>query len=119
MKRADIILIAAVIVICLGLFLSGKISQKQGASAIVEIDGEHYGTYGLDEDMEIEIASGNRIAIENGGVRMIQADCPDHLCVHQGRISHSGEMIVCLPNRVTVQICGEQSTEDAPDAIAG
>jgi hypothetical protein len=48
---------------------------------------------------------------------MTQADCPDKLCVHQKAISATGETIVCLPNKVVVEIAGE--TEDAEfDTIA-
>ena len=51
---------------------------------------------------------------------MISADCPDHLCVKQGKISADGEMIVCLPNKVTVQISDETAVKDEeqPDVIA-
>lgn len=119
MKKADMILAVSVIGLCLILFWARSAFQKQGAFAVVEIDGEHYGTYELGRDGKIEIGSGNCIAIEDGKVWMLRADCPDQLCVRQGKISRDGEMIVCLPNRVTVQVSDEGSTDVVPDAIAG
>ena len=68
----------------------------------------------------IDIGSTNQIEIKDNTVRMVQADCPDHLCVKQGKIKSEGEMIVCLPNKVTVRISGEDAFkgDDQPDVIA-
>lgn len=33
-----------------------------------------------------------------------EATCPDKICVHQGKIHMDGEIIVCLPNKMTAQI---------------
>ena len=35
---------------------------------------------------------------------MIEADCPDKLCVHQKAIERTNETIVCLPHKVVVEI---------------
>ena len=37
---------------------------------------------------------------------MTEADCPDQLCVHQRAISKQKQTIVCLPNRVVVEVIG-------------
>ena len=39
--------------------------------------------------------------------------CPDHLCEKMGRISSSGQSIICLPNRVVVEITGAAQEYDA------
>ena len=54
----------------------------------------------------------NLIEIGDGKVRVIEADCPDKLDVKQGYISKPGEMIVCLPNRLVIEI---KSIEDESD----
>jgi UDP-N-acetylmuramate dehydrogenase len=41
-----------------------------------------------------------------GAAYMKHADCPDGLCVKQRKKSRSGERIVCLPNRVSIEIIG-------------
>ena len=46
----------------------------------------------------------NIIEVRDGGVYMTEADCPDKYCVSQGRISEIGQVIVCLPNKVIVEI---------------
>lgn len=46
---------------------------------------------------------GNIVLVENGYISMNSADCPDKLCVKQGKISEIGS-IVCLPNKVIIEI---------------
>lgn len=121
MKKADKVLGLAALVVCLVLFMIQMFGTDTGASVVVEIDGDTYGVYELSKDAEIDIGKTNQIRIEDGSVRMEDADCPDHLCVRQGTISKSGQMIVCLPNRVTIRITDEHAgiSEDVPDAVAG
>ena len=40
----------------------------------------------------------------NAGLRCIEADCPDLICVHTGLVTLPDEPIVCLPHRVTARI---------------
>ena len=55
----------------------------------------------------------NTLVIENGKADMISADCPDKLCVNQHAISSNGETIVCLPNKVVVEVeDGEEAQFD-------
>jgi len=44
------------------------------------------------------------LVINKGEVYMESADCPNQICVHHSRISRKGETIVCLPNRVVIEI---------------
>ncbi len=46
---------------------------------------------------------------------MTDADCPDKICIQTGEIHQVGRNIVCLPNKVHVEIVG--SSEDGVDAI--
>ena len=54
----------------------------------------------------------NLIEIGDGEVRVIDADCPDKLDVKQGFISKPGQVIVCLPNRLVIEIIGIDNEED-------
>ena len=42
---------------------------------------------------------------------MKNSTCRDHVCEKMGPISKNGEMIVCLPNEVFVQIEGGKEKE--------
>ena len=44
------------------------------------------------------------MVIDGAEVYMESADCPNQICVHHSSISHKGETIICLPNRVVIEI---------------
>lgn len=44
------------------------------------------------------------LVIDDGAAYMESADCPNQICVHHNPVSHKGETIVCLPNRIIVEI---------------
>ena len=54
----------------------------------------------------------NVLEIKDGKAKMVEADCPDKLCMHQKSISSENENIVCLPNRVVVTVTGEDKGYD-------
>ena len=105
---ADSILVASLLLVALSVFLIITLTRKDGAFAVVSVDGDKVAEYSLAIDGEYLLNGGtNILVIENGRAYMKDADCPDRLCVHQGKKSHSGERIVCLPNRVMVEIVGD------------
>ena len=52
-----------------------------------------------------------REGIKDGTVDMVEASCKNQICVHEGKISRSGQSIVCLPNRVSIVIEGKGGDE--------
>lgn len=102
------------IIIIATLLLSSVISlvfinafAKSGEYAEVRIDGTTVATYRLDTDGVYTLLGGkNVLVIENGYVYMAEADCPDSTCIRTGKISKTGESIVCLPNKISVIIRG-------------
>lgn len=121
MKKNDVIMIGIIVVIALAaLFLVnlyGKWNTKD-AQAVVTIDGTEYGRYSLSEDRTVKIESENGgynlLIIEEGDARIEEASCPDKVCVRHKPIDKTGETLVCLPNKVVVEIeNGEEAEVDA------
>ena len=105
---ADVILIASLLVLSLSVFLITSLSRDEGAVAVVSVDGTVVAEYPLSRDGEYSLNGGtNILTIKDGAAFMKDADCPDKLCIHQKKKSKTGERIVCLPNRVMVEIEGE------------
>lgn len=104
MNKNDKILITLVLVIAAVFGIWTYIRQETGHYVVVEVDGTEYGTYNLNKDQIIEIGESNTLEIKDGRASMISADCPDQLCVHMKPVSQSHELIVCLPNKVTVEV---------------
>lgn len=83
-------------------------------------NGEEFGTYPLDKNAEIEIVrEGHRnvVIIQDGIVHMDYSNCKNQICVHTGEISDKGEIIVCLPNYVIVEIIGNGEGGEDDEAI--
>lgn len=119
--RNDIIFITVLVAVVLIVAGSFYLRQgEKGAQVIVTVDGEVYGTYSLAENQKVPIikegVTTNLLVIEDGEADMTEADCPDKLCVHQKAISKNNETIVCLPNKVVVQVTGGE--ESGFDSIA-
>ncbi|MGE4275860.1 MAG: NusG domain II-containing protein [Lawsonibacter sp.] len=55
----------------------------------------------------------NTILVEHGCIRVSEASCPDQICVHQGYISDGTVPIVCLPNKLIIEIVGGGEALDA------
>lgn len=111
-KKNDIVLIAVVLCVAVfGLFLYMKFGKEEPANVIVTVDGTVEGTYPLSDDIEVEIKGTNVLAIEKGKVKMKEADCPDQICVHHKAISKNKESIVCLPNKVVIEIVSSEESE--------
>jgi len=91
-----------------------------GVYAVVMVDGKEAFVYSLAENITIDIigytGGYNRLEIKDGTADVIEASCPDKLCVHQSKISRAGETIVCLPNRIVIKIVGGEKT--LLDAVA-
>ena len=55
----------------------------------------------------------NTIEVEPGRIRVREAGCPDQVCVNQGYISDGTVPIVCLPNKLVIEITGGGDSLDA------
>lgn len=120
MKRRDIYLILSLLVIALaGYIIVSCLQNERGAQVHVRVDTQDYGTYPLDEDQEIKITSKdgeNVLVIKDGTAYMESATCPDQYCVQHKKISKNHESIICLPNKVVVEV--EQGKDSTVDAVA-
>lgn len=74
------------------------------------------GTYDLNQKRELHIKGpigDSIIVINNGQVRFKQSPCPNQYCIHQGWLSHAGQVAICLPNQVSLQLIGAKNTYDS------
>jgi hypothetical protein len=118
MKRNDIILIVALLILGMaGFFFYLMRVQQPGSVVIITVDSKEYGRYDLKKDQMIPINDMNTVEIKDGKVRMIEADCPDKICVNHRVVEYNGESIVCLPNKVLVEVKSEENS--SLDAVTG
>ena len=115
-NKADIVLFICLLLMGLALSAWSFAAGGTGQQAVVTVDGQHYGTYSLFENQTIEIQQKNhlnKITIKDGTVQMTYSDCHNQVCVKDGSISMANQSIVCLPNKVMVEIVGGEGELDA------
>ena len=118
--RNDCILILIVVLLAGGFWFVQYINSMQ-AEAVLRIyqNGELRGEYDLSQPQTLPVKEEdygyNLVMIEDGTVRITDADCPDQLCMKQRSISKNGESIICLPHKLIIQITG--SGEKQMDAV--
>ena len=117
--RNDVLLIAVLLILggALAVFLYA--TRQTGGFVSVQVDGKLLMELPLSEDARIVLGSGehtNVLVIENGTAQVVEASCPDQVCVNQGAVQYAGESIVCLPHKLVVTVEGGQVND--VDAIA-
>lgn len=113
MKKNDIILVGAILLVAIITAIIVPLVGDAGAYVVVRVDGREVGKYSLSEDGEYSLNGGtNILVIEDGAAYLIEANCPDHLCVKQGKINKNGQTITCLPNKLTVTVYGNENDVD-------
>lgn len=121
MKKKDFILIAFILAIIVSLLGYVKFKDAKQTASFVQIykNNELYKEIPLDEDAEFTIKDGefeNKIKIHDNGVEVVEANCPDKVCVKTGFINKPSQSIVCIPNKINIKIIDEKS-DDKIDAI--
>lgn len=126
MKKGDIIIISLLVILSfLPLLLVNQQEKRIEtatepiAYALVTVDGEELYRMELLEDgqsetyqYESEAGPMNRIKRTGTKVYMADANCSDALCVQQGEISKDGEVIICLPHRLLVEVVREGDKDE-------
>ena len=120
MKKWDKIIIGVLLLISFLPYLLFKVfllGDFNGTYAYVTVEGEFYKQIPLTgqvapKEYMIKTSRGtNRLVVENESIRVEEADCTDHLCTQFGTKSQVGDVIVCLPNQVYIEIKGTNQNE--------
>ena len=116
------------ILVILVLFFSGFLifrtaynrvrqSAQAASKAVIYQDSRMLESVDLDKDSLFSILNGKmQIKVKDGKIRVTQADCPQHLCVNMGWIEYSGQSIVCVPNKILIEI--KSAGPELVDAVA-
>ncbi len=124
LKPMDYILVFLILfsAIYLLFYLTNYFGNINSTVVIVTVNNKEYGRYDLYKNQEIIVYDNghyNKLIINEGIVTMIDADCDDLLCVYSKPIEKSYETIVCLPNRVVVELSSEEENELDEDELDG
>ena len=107
--RNDLLLAAALLLLGGALALFLWLTRQAGGTVSVQVDGEVVMELPLSEDTQIVLGEGehtNTLVIRDGKARVVEASCPDKICVGQGAVQYAGESIVCLPHKLVITVKG-------------
>jgi hypothetical protein len=94
------------------LFWQGGLADK----AIIRREGQVFAEVDLHTRKNLEIPGPlgtTLIAVEPGRARVVADPGPRQYCVRQGWLSRPGEIAICAPNRVSLQIAGRTKAYDS------
>lgn len=78
--------------------------------AVVQNDDGFYQVLPLNEDARVTVTGDlgtNVIEVADGRVRCVESDCANQVCTDTGWVSSPGQMIVCLPHRLVVEVVAD------------
>lgn len=124
-RKSDIILLVTLLILSFipeGIFWAySKDDAQAKVVAVVTVDGKEYKTIPLTghvgtDTFTIHTGAGyNEIRVHDESIGIVEADCPDQVCVHEGFLSRPGETSVCLPHKVMIEVRAADSAD--PDII--
>ena len=114
-KRGDWLTFSCAALLTIWLALSiwnGGAADK----AIIRSGGKIFRELPLSRDIIIEVNGPlgiSKIAIHQRQARIISDPSPRQYCVRQGWLKNAGEISICLPNQVSVELIGSQKKYDS------
>ena len=115
-KKGDVVVIIA------ALFLLGYLYNalwgptSLGTTATILINGKAWKKFSLKQDQIIDVrgkVGTSRIQVKDGLIRFVDSPCNTKQCILQGWLKYAGELAVCLPNRISVQVVGRTPRYDS------
>ncbi len=103
LKKGDIVIIASVAAAAVLSLFVPLFSARSAKTVTVSQNNTEVYRGSIYENRLIKL-SGNTVEIKNGSVKITGADCKNQLCVKQGTVKMAGESIICLPNKVIVEV---------------
>ncbi|NLL72487.1 MAG: NusG domain II-containing protein [Clostridiales bacterium] len=120
MKKNDFYLIGGLIFLIAVMYFFINLSKTEGSKLIITVDGKEHKILPLDKDttytIEHEDGNFNTLEIKDGHVGMVDASCPDKICVKHHTIHNNNESITCLPNNVVLRVLSDEESD--MDAIS-
>lgn len=118
MDKKNWIIVGALLLVAAALLLLSPHLMKTEAEenlVIITVDGKEYARVPLSQPQTITIRQDNGevnvVEISDHGAVMQSSTCKNQQCVHMGEVTlenweyrTNGAFIICLPNRVTVEL---------------
>lgn len=120
LKPFDGVIICCIILLSILVSIGFILIQTSNKKIIIAQNGtiieEYKFSSTLNETLLISGKYENKIILNEHGVQIETATCPDQFCKKKRPIFYNGQAIVCLPNRLIIKIVND---ENAIDFVVG
>lgn len=116
LRLRDVLIILFIIGATFALY--ALLPDNGGETAVVYYDSEVIAEIPLNASGEYTFPQVPDMVFtaESGTVSVTESNCGDRTCVSTGKISRQGEAIICVPNKIVVEIKGS-TKESGVDAV--
>lgn len=113
-----LVCILAAIFVGIFIFVHNRGNEEFSPVAVIKYDNNEIYRIDLnsvDEPYYIPIENEfhTKILVEKGKICFKEAECPDKVCVNTGKISHPGQIAVCIPAKLIIEVIGGEFPTDA------
>lgn len=119
-KHDKVLLVIILAFSCLSYIMFFAINEKQTSlTAQISVNGKTVSKIPLSSSTPCRLINvsgplGTSLAeVRPGAIRMKSSPCPDHCCMETGWIDQPGAVIVCVPNRIVIEIIPDKNSVDA------
>ena len=91
-------------------------TNEHAAKVQIQLGDKIYATYSLNQQREIHVHGklGDAvISIAQGKVGFAKSPCTAQYCVHQGWLARVGQVAICIPNQISLELVGEAKPYDS------
>ena len=91
-------------------------TNEHAAKVQIRLGDKIYATYSLNQQREIHVHGklGDAvISIAQGKVGFAKSPCTAQYCVHQGWLARVGQVAICIPNQISLELVGEAKPYDS------
>ena len=107
----DIILISSLLSVSIILLVFQNTNRHTGQFVLIQMAPNSEKKINLDANQQIKLKNAHGTAIvqiQNHRARIVESSCPHQYCVQMGWIDKIGEMAICIPNRLIIEIVGDR-----------
>ena len=120
-KNLPSLLVGDWLVICISSVLIALLfatlwSFEPAAKLRIRQNDKIVGTFSLNQTRILNIhgpLGDSVISIQAGQARFVSSPCHNQYCVHQGWLKRVGQVAICLPNQVSLELLGTKKTYDS------
>ncbi len=117
LRPGDGVVLVLFAALAIGSFRFGSFvgAGDAGLAAIITVNHREVATVELNKASAFNVqgALGEiTLQIEKNSIRVRRSACPNQVCVKQGAARRSGEILVCVPNRLVILLRGESLPSD-------